>query len=258
MGRVHQGEDTGWVHQVGTPGGYIRWVHQVCASGAHRSQYCPVYPGAQAVQRYPPPPRLSQVLENLQEQQAARGRPLLSPPRAHSPQHSLVLWVQQRAGAGLAVLRCASSGIPIEARCTLVAEIPRRVVQAALWGTRQQGDGAGRRPRNPAAPCAASSPPNSRSRGRSRDGSCRSGRCTRTARSAPSTGRPRCACSQAHSPAGRGRPVSAVAAHKALGRQTSRHGSPGRTGPGSPAGTGTPQPLVPVAGRAGEVLPRPC
>lgn len=48
--------------------------------------------------------------------------------------HSLVFGVHERAGAGLAVLRGAGSGVPVEAGRTLVTEVPCRVVQAALKG----------------------------------------------------------------------------------------------------------------------------
>lgn len=187
----------GWVYQ----GGYIG-VPPCCSPLA-------VLPGVSWRAGSAAVPTTSQALTGPREPAGTIGQHrAVPPPHAHSPQHSLVLRVQQWAGAGLAVLRCASSGIPVEARRTLVAEIPCRVVQAALWGTQQQGDGAGRCPQRPKALHATSSPPNSQSRGRSQGGRCQSGHCTRRAHSAPSTGRPRCACSQEHSPVGQRKTVS--------------------------------------------------
>lgn len=49
-------------------------------------------------------------------------------------QDSLVLWVSVRAGAGLAVLRSANSGVTEEAGRALLTELPLGVVQAALEG----------------------------------------------------------------------------------------------------------------------------
>lgn len=128
----------GWVYQ----GGYIG-VPPCCSPLA-------VLPGVSWRAGSAAVPTTSQALTGPREPAGTIGQHrAVPPPHAHSPQHSLVLRVQQWAGAGLAVLRCASSGIPVEARRTLVAEIPCRVVQAALWGTQQQGDGAGRCPQHP-------------------------------------------------------------------------------------------------------------
>ena len=49
-------------------------------------------------------------------------------------QDSLVVWVSVRAGAGLAVLWSADSGVTEEAGGALLAELPLSVVQAALEG----------------------------------------------------------------------------------------------------------------------------
>lgn len=49
-------------------------------------------------------------------------------------QDSLVVWVSVRAGAGLAVLRSANSGVTEEARSALLAQLALSVVQAALEG----------------------------------------------------------------------------------------------------------------------------
>lgn len=76
--------------------------------------------------------------------------------------HSLVFGVHERAGAGLAVLRGAGSGVPIEAGRTLVTEVPCRVVQAALegGGGRRMGvHGTGRWPQHPKKPQGAMTPP---------------------------------------------------------------------------------------------------
>lgn len=47
-------------------------------------------------------------------------------------QYSLVVWVSVRAGAGLAVLWSANSGVTEEARSTLLTQLTLRVMQAAL------------------------------------------------------------------------------------------------------------------------------
>lgn len=220
----------GWVYQ----GGYIG-VPPCCSPLA-------VLPGVSWRAGSAAVPTTSQALTGPREPAGTIGQHrAVPPPHAHSPQHSLVLRVQQWAGAGLAVLRCASSGIPVEARRTLVAEIPCRVVQAALWGTQQQGDGAGRCPQHPKALHATSSPPNSQSRGRSQGGRCQSGHCTRRAHSAPSTGRPRCACSQEHSPVGQRKTVSVPWPHMKPA---------GWAGPGRP-----PQAPFGVQGGAGRSRP---
>ncbi len=49
-------------------------------------------------------------------------------------QDSLVVWVSVRAGAGLAVLRSANSGVTEEAGSALLTELPLSVVQATLQG----------------------------------------------------------------------------------------------------------------------------
>lgn len=85
------------------------------------------------MQRYPPPPKLSQVLENLQGQGEVGARPLPSIPPLPC-QHSLVFGVREGTGTGLAVFGGTGGGIPVETRGTLVTEIPRRVVQASLGG----------------------------------------------------------------------------------------------------------------------------
>lgn len=46
--------------------------------------------------------------------------------------YSLVVWVTVGAGAGLAVLRSANSGVTKEARSALVTELALGVVQATL------------------------------------------------------------------------------------------------------------------------------
>ena len=86
------------------------------------------------MQRYPLPPKLSQVLENLRGQDEVGVRPPtpgITPPWC---QNSLVFGVREGTGTGLAVLRGTSGGIPVETRGTLVTEIPRRIVQASLGG----------------------------------------------------------------------------------------------------------------------------
>lgn len=50
--------------------------------------------------------------------------------------HPHVLWVGQRAAAGLAVLGCSGRGISVVARGTLLTELPGRVVLALLQGAR--------------------------------------------------------------------------------------------------------------------------
>lgn len=49
-------------------------------------------------------------------------------------QYSLVVWVSVRAGAGLAVLWSANSGVPKEAWGALLTELTLSVMQAALEG----------------------------------------------------------------------------------------------------------------------------
>lgn len=49
-------------------------------------------------------------------------------------QDSLVVWVSVRAGAGLAVLWSANSGVTEEAGSALLAQLPLSVMQAALGG----------------------------------------------------------------------------------------------------------------------------
>lgn len=102
------------------------------------------------MQRYPPPPKLSQVLENLWGQCEVGGRPLPGrPPPWHW--HSLVFRVREGTGAGLAVLGGTGGGIPVETGGTLVTEVPCRVVQASLGGHTHKywGCTAGMRPQPP-------------------------------------------------------------------------------------------------------------
>lgn len=57
----------------------------------------------------------------------------------HLCQYSLVVRVSVRAGAGLAVLRCANSGVAEEAGGALLAEFTLSVMQAALEGETHHG-----------------------------------------------------------------------------------------------------------------------